>query len=154
MNFTRYISVAAIMMAATLFATNANAQNVAPVANGQYVLPMANGQQVQAPVATGQTMNISDSVTNSGLGCGGCSTGCDSGCGQGCGQRPRMLNRLRNALPSIQMSGGNDCGCTYRSIFGGWTDLDDLNTAVAGAPATNGHVSTTGSCWERLLVVI
>lgn len=143
MTLTRYVSHFVILIAATLFATQANAQTTTPMQNGQQMMPMNAGQQAQAPAATGQSFNISDSVTNSGVGCGGgCDTGCDQGCGSacgtGCGQRPQLLGRLRNALPSIQMSGGNNCGSSYRSIFGGWNGLDDLNTPAGAAAATNG----------------
>ena len=128
------------IFAVALFTVSSNAQVVQPVANPYAQVQQGQAQQgqvqqtqmqpqAQAPAA-GTAMNISD-----GAGCGGgCATGCQTGCGQ-----PRMMGRLRNALPSIQFS-RNDCGCgcAYRSIFGGWSDMDDLNAQIGTVPPSNG----------------
>lgn len=126
------------IVAVALFTVTSNAQVVQPVQN-PHAQQMQQGQvyqgQAQAPAnqAAGTAMTLSDS----GAGCGtGCGTGCDTGC---CGNRGRMLGRLRNALPSVQFS-TNDCGCgcAYRSIFGGWSDMDDLNAQLGTVPPSNG----------------
>lgn len=134
------------IIAVALFTVSSNAQVIRPVANpyqqvaSPYQQQVQQGQQAQAQVQpqaqaqapAGAAVNLSDN----GAGCGGCDTGCQSACGQGCGARPRMMGRLRNALPSIQFSGNNSgCGCAYRSIFGGWSDMDDLNTPAGAAPS-------------------
>lgn len=132
------------IVAVALFTLSAQAQLIRPVAHpyqqAQQGVQQDQAQQAQqaqmqpqAQAQVGTAMNLSDA------GCGGCDTGCQSACGQGCGTSPRMMGRLRNAMPSIQFS-SNDCGCgcAYRSIFGGWSDMDDLNAQIGTAPPSNG----------------
>lgn len=108
----------------------------------------ATRQASPMPQADGsQTINMSDNGQaegnayfnavnqNTASACGGACG--DANCGNGC--RPGF-GRLRGILPSVQLSSNGCCSdcCTYRSVFGGWSELDDFASTVTAAPLVSG----------------
>lgn len=124
------VPLAVVFLTTAVFSLSpAQAQVVRPIANPT-AQPVA-----QSVVATNNTGPVS--AASQTAGCTGCqSSSCNGDCGVA---RPGVLSRLRNALPSIEMSIGNNsgCGCAYRSIFGGWNDLDDYNGIDGASNAIN-----------------
>ena len=135
LRITKVFSFLCLASVVTVASVDAQTPVPAPVASpAPAVAPVVGVAQAQN-CGGGCTTNLGDCGQSGALfnrrannGCGDCgSAGCGGGCGigggrMGSGGSGALMDRVKNfILPS------DGCGGRYRSIFGGWSDMQDYN---------------------------